>query len=75
MYVKRTIEAHSLNQYCRGKAISITLACSEWVSVALVIQHAKLMRHIIFAHVACLVVQYFSTLCHKRHGFRGEKKD
>jgi len=56
MRVKRTTEVHSLNQYCRGKAISIRPACSEWVSVALVIQHAKLMHHTIFAHVACLLV-------------------
>jgi hypothetical protein len=72
MYVKRTIEVHSFNQYYRGKAISIRPACSEWVSVALVIQHAKLMRRIISAHVACLVVPYFSILCHKRHDFRKE---
>jgi len=49
-------------------------ARSEWVSVALDIQHAKLTDHIIFAHVACLVVPYFSTLRHKRHDFRGGKK-
>ena len=72
--MKRTIEAPSLNQYCRGKAISIRPARSERMSVASDIQHAKLMRHIIFAHVACLVVPYFSTLCHKRHDFRGGKK-
>ena len=69
--MKCTIEVHLFNQYYRGKAISIRPACSEWVSVALVIQHAKLMRHITSAHVACLVVPYFSTLCHKRHNFGG----
>ena len=35
----------SYNHYCRGKAISITY--SECVSVALVIQHAMRIRHIV----------------------------
>jgi len=37
------------------------------VFVALGIQHAMLMRHIL--SVVCPAVQYFSTLSHKRHGF------
>jgi len=36
------------------------------VFVALVIQHVKRMRHITLIFVACPVVQYFSTLFHKR---------
>jgi hypothetical protein len=40
---KRNIEARSRNHCCRGKAVNITY--SERVSVALVIQHAKRMRH------------------------------
>jgi hypothetical protein len=67
-YYKRNTEARSRNHCCRRKAISIT--CSECVSVALVIQHAKRMRLIILLCVVCLVVPYFSALSHKRHDFR-----
>jgi len=43
------------------------------MSVALVIRHAKRMRHIILSSVACPALQYFPTLSHKRHGFSGKK--
>ena len=42
---KRNIEARWRNHCCLGKAISITYF--ECVSVALVIRHAKRMRHIL----------------------------
>jgi len=32
------------------------------------------MRHIILSPVACLTVQYFSTLPHKRHDFQEKGK-
>ena len=42
--------------------------CKFWcVSVALNIQHAMSMCHIILPSVACSTLQHFSTLCHKWH--------
>jgi hypothetical protein len=43
------------------------------VFVALGIQRAMRMRRTIMSSVACPVLQYFSTLPHKRHDFRGKK--
>ena len=40
------------------------------MSVALVIQHVKRMRHIVFLSVACLALPYYSKLSHKLHDFR-----
>jgi hypothetical protein len=60
-------EALSRNHCCLGKAISIKY--SECMSVALVIQDAKRMRHIILSSATCLVLRYFSALYHKRHDF------
>jgi len=42
------------------------------VSVALVIQHAKRMRHIILLPVAHLAVPCVYTLSHKLHDFRNK---
>jgi hypothetical protein len=42
------------------------------VFVALGIQHAMHMHHIILSYVACLAVQYFSTLSHEFTIFRKE---
>jgi len=65
---KRNNEERSRNHCRRGKAISITYP--ECVSVALVIQQVKRMRHIILSFVACLVLSHISTFSHTRHDFR-----
>jgi len=72
MYEKRNIEARSSNDYCSGRAKSVTFF--ECVFVALEIQNAIRMRRIILPSVSCPTLQYFSTLCHKQHDFRKSKK-
>jgi hypothetical protein len=57
---KRNIEARSRKHFCRWKAISI--AYSECVSVALIMQIAKRIRHIILIFVTCLSVPHFFPL-------------
>jgi hypothetical protein len=56
----------SSNHCCSGKAIGGVY--SESVSVALVIQHAMRMRHIVICSLSGSTT--FSTLSHKRHDFR-----
>ena len=48
-YVQRYNEAHSFNQICSGKVVSITY--SECVFVAVVIQRAMRLLHIV---ICCL---------------------
>jgi hypothetical protein len=66
VYVLRNIEARSCNFCCSGKAISITY--SGWVFVALVIQHAMRVRHIVICSLPGFTVSY------KRHDFRKQKE-
>ena len=55
--------------YC-GKAVIITY--SEYVLVALYIQYAKRIRHILLSYVACPVVLYISPLSLKHKDFRNK---
>jgi hypothetical protein len=58
---KRNIETRSRNHCCCGKAVNITY--SECVSVVLIIQNAKRMRHIVLPSVTCLDVPYCTAIC------------
>ena len=49
--IQLNIETNSRNRCSRGKALSSSY--SGYVSVALVMQHAKRMRRIILSSVAC----------------------
>jgi hypothetical protein len=63
----------SLNHCWRKKVLPILKerqrerAC---VCVALLMQHAKRIRHIKLSFVVCLVLPYFFTLSHKNYNFR-----
>ena len=65
MYVQRTIHARTCNHCCSGKAVNITYA--ECVFVALRIQPAMHMRHIVvcgltgttfFFHITSYMAQF-----------------
>jgi len=56
MCVQRKIEAHSLTHCCRRKAISITY--SECMFVALSIEHALCVRHIVICGLSSCAVYF-----------------
>jgi hypothetical protein len=64
---KLNIEARSRNHCCRAKVRSFTYF--QYVSVALVTQHAKRMHRIILSSVARLAPPYLFTSSHKRYVF------
>jgi hypothetical protein len=72
MYEGRNNEARACNHCCTGKAINI-MYC-ECVSLALVINHAMLMRHIVVC--ACLPVRFYNIFTrYLTNGTNFEKKN
>ena len=63
-------DARSRKNFCLAKTRNITY--SECLSVPIVIQHTKRMRHIIFSSVACLAVLNFSHYLINRTIFRNK---
>ena len=62
---KRSIVERSRNRYCRGKAVNITHSrVCVCVCVALVIQHARRIRHIILPFLL-----YLALLVKANHAF------
>jgi hypothetical protein len=68
---KRNMEKRSLNHCCSATTVRITY--SERIPVALVILSSMQCTCAILSSVACLALQYFSTVSHKRHDFRKKK--
>jgi len=70
MEVLRNNVARTHNNGYREKTRSVTnYECVSLFSF-LSYRHAKRMRRIILPSAACLAIQYFFTLYHKRHDFR-----
>ena len=55
---------------CVHVRVCVCVCARARVYVALLIQHATRMCHIVTSFVAPLAPPYFSTLSHKRHDFR-----
>ena len=48
--------------------VSVCLVCLPWLSG---VQIASFLHSIVFSSTACRVLPHFSSLSHKKHGFRG----
>ena len=66
---KCNMEARSRNHCCRGKTISVTYS---WVCVCS-LRYPECKAHVSY-YIACLPVQYLSTLSGIGHDFRKKKK-
>jgi hypothetical protein len=64
-HVQRINEARQIKHCCLGKSVLYSLS----VFVALVIQQASPCA-VLYCHVACPSLQYFSTLAHKWLDYR-----
>jgi hypothetical protein len=64
--VQLNTEARSCNSCCSGKALSIINSECAFVALGIHMQCACAT----LSSVACLALQYFSTLFQKRHDFR-----
>ena len=69
MYVQGSTEKCSCNYCCSEKAVSITY--SECVFVALCIQHAMRMRHIVICGTSGCTIFFHITL--QKYEFRKKK--
>ena len=58
--------------YYKTRREEVSITYSEFVSVALVVQHEMRMPPVILTSLASLVIPYFSTLSHKLQQFRGK---
>jgi hypothetical protein len=66
-YVQRNMQTRSRNHYSHWKAIT---------TLTLVIRHVNrvFLRRIILSYVVCLTRPYYTTISHKWHNFRKQKK-
>jgi hypothetical protein len=65
IYALRNAEVRSCNHCSRGKAVGIAYYESVFLALGISMICACAM-----SYVACPVLQYFSTLSHKRHEFQ-----
>ena len=61
--------------YYKTRREEVSITYSEFVFLALVIQHEMRMPPVILTSLASLVIPYISTLSHKWQEFRGKEND